>query len=669
MLPLKNLLTILLVIGLVSTTLCESSSEIQLDSLTTLLDEKLNRSERINVLHHACKLLYASDDNHEMLSRYGIEGFNLAKKYGNYDQGSDFAVWIIRSNIYLRYYEGNPEYYAYLKDLYLTDRIEKSKYANPLYSEIYSYLDYGRITDAEEKMYEYEELVDPNEPKQLAYYLDLLIIFKTKSKELKDASSALAKYVSVCKKIEDVRFEIIACSRNAHFYLEDSINYKKSAYYAEQAIDLAIKNEVNQYVDPIRLQLAQVYFKQNEQELFQRNFDLLKESGVEESKDHILKKDFFSFCGDMDYADAKYLHGVKNYSQAIQFLEISDFYSMEKLTKKIEKCYVKLGRYESAYKYANRLNVLQDSLYSEKNMNALKLFEQRLRDKDAQTEKIKLTNKIQSQKKSTIYFGFMSSLILLSLLFYNRILDTKVKLRTADLDDKNEKLKISLEEMEQFSYIASHDIKEPMRVVSSITGLIEKKLPESQRENFKGEFSLVKNSITQLYTLIDDLSQFLDFKSDEMYHEVVNTDNIMNQVQVMLSEKLSDINGTLEFQNLPTVYSSNSLLTVIFKNLVENGLKYNENDNPHVSISYQETGGMHEFSIKDNGIGIESKYHDYVFKMFKRIKKGEIKGSGLGLGLVSKSVERLGGRVKLISDLGKGSQFKIFLPQSYVIGN
>jgi len=135
----------------------------------------------------------------------------------------------------------------------------------------------------------------------------------------------------------------------------------------------------------------------------------------------------------------------------------------------------------------------------------------------------------------------------------------------------------------------------------------------------------------------------------------------------MLDTSLSEKNARVEFDHLPQIYSSTSLLTVVMKNLIENGIKYNTSEQPTVRISYQETGNRHEFTFKDNGIGIDEKYHDYIFQMFKRLESREVKGSGLGLGLVSKAIEKLDGEIKLESTPGHGSSFKILLPKSYVL--
>lgn len=646
----------------------DNSSQQAIDSLDRLLQTKLSKFSRLDILHKACELLYKNDTDNELLYHYAKEGVELAKKLDAHEQGSDLAVWILRANIYLRSYDRNPQYYNYLKSLYNLDKIEKKKLIQPLYSEIYSYLEYGKLREAEQKMIEYEELTDKSNPQQLAYYLDTYAVFKRKARDYEDAAKALSKFADITKKIEDKRFLVTALSRNAEFYLVDSLNYEESRLYAAKALKVIKDANLIQHKQHVLLQLAQALYKMEEISEFDEVYSQISiDSFAEANK--IIHKDYYTFSGDIKFDEGAYKKACKNYKKAVQFLEHSDFSTMELLTEKIEKCYVKLDDFKTAFIYSNRLNVLKDSLYNVQNIKATQFFESKLKFKDAQTEKIQLENKIYAQKKSTIFIGIFSSLILLGLLFYNRLLDEKVKLRTVALNDKNVELEESLEELKQFNYIASHDIKEPMRVVSSVTGLIEKKLQKENNEKYTREFGLVKSSITQLYTLIEDLSQFLDFKAKSITHQIVDTNQLAGQISQMLSELTHDINGKIYFENLPKIYSSTSLLTVIMKNLVENGLKYNTSNNPTVNIGYKLNKERHEFTFTDNGIGIEEKYHSYIFQMFKRLESREKKGSGLGLGLVSKAVEKLDGEIKLESALNSGSSFTISLPQSYVIQN
>jgi light-regulated signal transduction histidine kinase (bacteriophytochrome) len=130
-----------------------------------------------------------------------------------------------------------------------------------------------------------------------------------------------------------------------------------------------------------------------------------------------------------------------------------------------------------------------------------------------------------------------------------------------------------------------------------------------------------------------------------------------------LEESIQKYNGQVLTAELPTIQSSNSLLFTTLKNLIENGLKYNKSDKPTVEIDYHKTETHHEIIISDNGIGINKQYHAQVFKMFKRLhNRGAYEGSGIGLAIVKLSADKLGGKVLLESEEGKGSRFVIQLP-------
>jgi len=312
--------------------------------------------------------------------------------------------------------------------------------------------------------------------------------FKRKAQDFKEVAKTLKSFEEVAMKIDDKRFLATALSRSAEFYLVDSMNYAESQLYAAKALKVVTDNNLNLHKNHVLLQLAQALYKGKHYSEFRDIFSQIKmETAIESNK--IFHKDYYTFAGDIDFDSQKYQAAYENYKSAMQFLEDSDFSTMEGLTKKMEQCFVKMDDFETAFRYSNKLNTIKDSLYSVQNIKAIKYFESKLQFKDAQTEKMKLENRIYAQKKSTLFIGFFSSILLLSLLFYNRILDEKVKLRTVALNSKNQELEASLEELEHFNYIASHDIKEPMRVVSSVTGLIEMKLKKEKNEKYSKEFT------------------------------------------------------------------------------------------------------------------------------------------------------------------------------------
>ena len=152
-------------------------------------------------------------------------------------------------------------------------------------------------------------------------------------------------------------------------------------------------------------------------------------------------------------------------------------------------------------------------------------------------------------------------------------------------------------------------------------------------------------------------------KNETIEKQAVDLNQLIIGVIDNIKETVDKSNGQVLMSNLPTIQSSNSLLFTTFKNLIENGLKYNNSDNPVVNVDYQKTTNTHQIIISDNGIGIEKQYQEQIFEMFKRLhNRGEYEGSGIGLAIVKLSIDKLGGIVTLNSELGKGSQFMIKLP-------
>ena len=141
-----------------------------------------------------------------------------------------------------------------------------------------------------------------------------------------------------------------------------------------------------------------------------------------------------------------------------------------------------------------------------------------------------------------------------------------------------------------------------------------------------------------------------------------DVNQVIGQAKENLQQLIEQKNAVVESENLPTIQSNPDQLYLVFKNLIENGIKYNDSETPKVSITYQ-CSEDHQFIIKDNGIGISPEFHDKIFQMFKRLhNRSEYPGSGLGLSIVSKILQRLGGRISLASENGKGSTFFVRIP-------
>ncbi|MFK7948773.1 MAG: ATP-binding protein [Saprospiraceae bacterium] len=241
---------------------------------------------------------------------------------------------------------------------------------------------------------------------------------------------------------------------------------------------------------------------------------------------------------------------------------------------------------------------------------------------------------------------------------YNIVLEQKVAERTKDLEQANYELRT-------FNYIASHDIKEPIRVIGGYAGLIFKRLPNDLKENLGDYFDTIKRSTKQLYTLIEDFAYYSTLSKDEgIKTEPVDLNSLTYNVIDNLQESIVKYNGEVVIEDLPTINSNNTFLFTALKNLIENGLKYNESKTPTVKVSYSKTENYHQIIVSDNGIGIDENYHKKIFEMFKLLhNRGAYEGSGIGLAIVKLSVEKLGGRVEVESEVGKGTRFMLQLPK------
>ncbi len=220
-------------------------------------------------------------------------------------------------------------------------------------------------------------------------------------------------------------------------------------------------------------------------------------------------------------------------------------------------------------------------------------------------------------------------------------------------------------ELRTFNHIASHDIKEPIRIIGGYASLIQRQLPNDLKEKFHNYFSTIKRSTKQLYTLIEDFTYYSTISRDEaIKKESIDLNQLIDNVKDTLQESLKKYNGTIKTNQLPTIHSSNTFLFTAFKNLIENGLKYNQSESPTVEITYTSTETDHKIKISDNGIGIKEKYHSQIFEMFKRLHyRGAYEGSGIGLAIVKLVTEKLNGTIEVESAEGKGTSFILNLPK------
>jgi light-regulated signal transduction histidine kinase (bacteriophytochrome) len=228
---------------------------------------------------------------------------------------------------------------------------------------------------------------------------------------------------------------------------------------------------------------------------------------------------------------------------------------------------------------------------------------------------------------------------------------------------KLEELNRSNAELEQFAYVSSHDLQEPLRMISSYLQLLQRRYQGSLDEKADKYIYYAVDGASRMQVLINDLLEFSRVATRAREPEFTDCEFILDHVLTDLNLFIKQNKATESHDPLPEVMADPTQLAQVFQNLIINGIKFRGEEAPKIHISAEIKASEWQFTVKDNGIGIDPQYSEKIFEVFKRLhKKEEYPGTGIGLAICKKIVERHGGRIWVKSELGKGSTFCFTLP-------
>lgn len=228
----------------------------------------------------------------------------------------------------------------------------------------------------------------------------------------------------------------------------------------------------------------------------------------------------------------------------------------------------------------------------------------------------------------------------------------------ADLQKRAAELAASNAELERFAYIASHDLQEPLRMISSFLQLLQKKYFDQLDEKANQYIRYAVDGAERMKALILDLLEYSRLGTGKVAFESVNMCEVIKGVSEIFHDKIIASRGQIDIGEMPVVMGDKVQLTQLMQNLISNALKYHGEAPPRVEVMAKEIDRGWQFSVKDNGIGIDPQFFDKIFIIFQRLhNKSDYSGTGIGLAICKKIVERHGGRIWVESSPGAGSTF------------
>ncbi len=244
------------------------------------------------------------------------------------------------------------------------------------------------------------------------------------------------------------------------------------------------------------------------------------------------------------------------------------------------------------------------------------------------------------------------------------VAETERKRAEEELHKKKAELEEINKELKEYTYTISHDLKEPLRSLQAFSSFLLEDYGDQIDEKGKDYLERLQRASTRMGNLIEDLLKLSRIGREKIELKNVDLNELLREVKNELEARLEEKKAELRIESFPTIKCQRTLMGELFKNLISNGIKFNESEKPVVEVKCEERRDEYLFSVEDNGIGIKERYLDKVFGIFEQlIPREKYEGTGAGLTICKKIVEEYGGKIWAESEVGKGSTFYFTIPR------
>ena len=492
--------------------------------------------------------------------------------------------------------------------------------------------------------------------------------------------------ISNAANLEQFKFSCLGAlggTYNRMYEVEKSLRYNQEAY--ELGKKLGLKSGLAYAIMNLGANYDAVGDSLKAVQLYEEALQVHRESN-----------DKWGECGTLRTIGESYMHRGE-YDKCIKHLNEAQVIAnqmrfrprLAELYRSISFYYEKIEDYKQSLKYMEKYAMLKDSLSSESSLEKMSdsktgyevlKKEKELAFKDAA---------IASQQRKFLLIGIGILSVGVWLLFrQNRLRaknNTVLEKKNKQIEKQNEELALAYDlqketnekikeqyrqleqsniELKRFAFIASHDLKEPLRSIGSYANLLQRRYKDKIDESANEFLEYITSNTKRLYTLLNDVLDYSKLEVNKQESQLVDANEAIKIANENLEAKIAEKNVQISVGELPEITAGKLHLVQLFQNLIDNSIKYSESQTPTVEIASNEKNGFYEFSVKDNGIGIDPQWQPKIFEMFKRLhNKEKYEGNGIGLAICKKIVQEYGGNIWVESAEGEGSTFYFTFPK------
>ncbi len=469
---------------------------------------------------------------------------------------------------------------------------------------------------------------------------DTLINIGTIYANLQNHEEALARYQTILEDYHDVlavsTLAIVYNNVGNIFYLLNDATQARS--YFEKSLEFAVASQYQEMTALAYTQISRVYRMEGNTDdalvFAERARHLMEEKGETSG----LQLNLINLAQlHYDLLDLESAIGLAN-----QGLEVSektgDDVNRMKAMRLLSTIYASQKDFEKAYNYQNDHSNLQDKVVKEQSrLHAIDIeIRYDIREKQRQIEQLKRENEFQG----------------------------KLIVQGEQIAEQNTQLVFANEELQQFAYIVSHDLKEPLRMIASYAQLIMFRYKNIVDENFQTYLDFMSEGVTRMNSLLDGLLQYGTVGKEKEEQESVDIQEVIDAAEFNLKLLIRETKAVITVGKMPTVIAHPSRMVQLFQNLINNAIKFRLTEvQPKISITCTKKGKLYYFKVADNGIGIEQEHRERVFAIFQRLHtRQKYEGTGIGLSICQKIVQHLGGQIWIEDTEGGGSTFCFTIP-------